>query len=75
MEKSGLVAALHELTAEVTGRTRVGCALECDESLTIADVSVATNVYRIAQEAVANAIKHGKAQLRSHPTRRRTMAG
>jgi signal transduction histidine kinase len=62
MEKSGLVAALHELTAEVAGRTRVGCALECDDSLTINDVSVATNLYRIAQEAVANAIKHGQAK-------------
>jgi PAS domain S-box-containing protein len=62
MEKSGLVAALHELTVDITKRTRVGCVLECDDTLTVADAGVATNLYRIAQEAVANAIKHGKAK-------------
>ncbi len=62
MENSGLVAALHALTASVGRRTRVRCALECDDSLAIHDVSVATNVYRIAQEAVGNAIQHGHAK-------------
>jgi two-component system sensor kinase FixL len=62
MEKSGLVAALHELTSQTANRTRIRCVLECDDHLMIKDVIVATNVYRIAQEAVANAIRHGKAQ-------------
>lgn len=62
VENDGLTAALHELAAEVTKRSRVGCALECDDRLSIADSAVATNLYRIAQEAVANAIKHGKAK-------------
>jgi two-component system sensor kinase FixL len=62
MERSGLVAALHELTSQVATRTQIKCALECDDQLMINDVTVATNVYRIAQEAVANAIRHGKAQ-------------
>jgi PAS domain S-box-containing protein len=62
MENSGLVAALHDLTAAVTGRTHVRCVLECDDQLTVLDAGVATNLYRIAQEAVSNAIKHGKAK-------------
>ncbi|MEP6673313.1 MAG: PAS domain S-box protein [Chthoniobacter sp.] len=62
MEKSGLVTALHELTAEVARHTRIECLLECDESLAIGDPNVATNLYRITQEAVSNAIKHGRAR-------------
>jgi PAS domain S-box-containing protein len=62
MESSGLVAALHGLTAGVGMRTHIGCALECDDQLTISDPEVATHLYRIAQEAVSNAIRHGRAK-------------
>jgi len=62
MEGSGLVAALHGLTADATGRLRTHCTLECDDSLTLDDAAVATNVFRIAQEAVVNAVKHGQAK-------------
>lgn len=62
MESSGLVAALHQLSADVTQRSRVRCAVECDDRLTVHDAGVATHLYRIAQEAVANAIKHGRAK-------------
>ena len=60
--RTGLVAALHHLGADVTQRSRVRCAVECDDRLTLDDADVATHLYRIAQEAVANAIKHGRAK-------------
>jgi len=62
MEKSGLVAALHELTAEVAWHAKIECLLECDDALVIGDPAVAVHLYRITQEAVSNAIKHGKAR-------------
>jgi signal transduction histidine kinase len=54
----GLVSALRELTS----RTNEGvtCRCECPRSLRIPNENVAVNLYRIAQEAVTNAIKHAK---------------
>jgi signal transduction histidine kinase len=37
------------------------CRFECDKPLLMRDDAVATHLYHIAQEAVHNAIKHGKA--------------
>jgi PAS domain S-box-containing protein len=62
MEKHGLVAALRELAAHVGTRARVDCTAECDDALILKDVNRATHVYRIAQEAVNNAIRHGRAK-------------
>ncbi len=36
--------------------------MKCDKPVSINDVSVATNLYRITQEAITNAIKHGHAK-------------
>ncbi|MEO8352559.1 MAG: PAS domain S-box protein [Chthoniobacteraceae bacterium] len=60
MGENGLVTALHELTAEVARRSSVECLLEFDDHQAFDDSEVATNLYRIAQEAVTNAIKHGR---------------
>ena len=40
---------------------QVACRLASKEAVEIRDSAVATHLYRIAQEAVSNAIKHGKA--------------
>ena len=37
-------------------------SLQCENPVLIHDVSVATHLYHISQEAVSNAIKHGKAR-------------
>jgi len=58
----GLVGALREL-ATVTERVfGVPCTVACDERLQVDDSQAATNLYRIAQEAISNAVRHGGAQ-------------
>lgn len=60
MESEGLVTALRVLAANVGRMFRVACILECDSPPPIEDVGTATHLYRIAQEAVHNALRHGK---------------
>ena len=54
----GLVSALRELASR-TSQT-VTCRCECPRSLRVPNDNVAVNLYRIAQEAVTNALKHAK---------------
>ncbi len=60
--KEGLSYALKRLAEETSGTAAVVCRFESDVPSPVYDNDVATNLYRIAQEATANAIKHGKAQ-------------
>ena len=62
VDQSGLSAALSEL-AQVTSRL-TGIAVEFSESpeVQVGDPEVAMHFYRIAQEALANAVRHGMAQ-------------
>jgi signal transduction histidine kinase len=62
LEAKGLVAAFRELAATVEDVFGVACALDCDESVVIRDQTVATHLFRLAQEAVSNAVRHGKAK-------------
>ena len=39
----------------------IACRFTCDDPLALHDVSVATHLFRIAQEAVSNALHHGGA--------------
>lgn len=59
-EPRGLMSALKKWASEVEGLFKIGCIFQCERPLPIPDVSVATHLYRIAQEAVNNAIRHGK---------------
>jgi signal transduction histidine kinase len=60
-EANGLMSALQELAANVQEMFRVQCVFRCERPALICDNAVATNLFRIAQEAVSNAIKHGRA--------------
>jgi len=62
MEAEGLMSAFQEFADTVTRAARVQCVFECDSQVLIADDIAATHVYRIAQEAVRNALRHGKAK-------------
>jgi signal transduction histidine kinase len=60
MEAEGLVRALQEFAANVSKMYRVQCEFECESAPLVEDSAAATHLYRIAQEAVNNAIRHGK---------------
>jgi len=56
----GLAAALAELAARIRTATGLGCVCECNPRVNVADPDTSQHLYRIAQEAVQNASKHGK---------------
>jgi signal transduction histidine kinase len=55
-----LMSALQLWAAEVEDLFGVLCRFQCDTPVLIHDDAMATHLYHIAQEAVNNAIKHGK---------------
>jgi signal transduction histidine kinase len=57
----GLMRALEEFAATTSRVFRVNCAFECESPVLVRSPFVATHLFRIAQEAVSNAIKHGPA--------------
>jgi PAS domain S-box-containing protein len=62
METDGIVAALQTLAANVESLFHIQCVFHCDPPVLLADNKVAIHLYRIAQEAVNNALHHGKAR-------------
>jgi signal transduction histidine kinase len=61
MLESGIKEALQELGSNVEGLFGVRCTVVCDDNLSM-DLDAATHLYRIAQEAVNNARRHGGAR-------------
>ncbi|MDZ4857376.1 MAG: PAS domain S-box protein [Candidatus Hydrogenedentes bacterium] len=60
LEADGLMTALQELAAQTQALYKIRCRFVCEEPILIYDNSVATHLYRIAQEALNNAVRHGK---------------
>ena len=61
LESRGLTAALQDLAEHVHHLFNVECNLAADPQIEVRNITVATHLYRIAQEAINNAIRHGKA--------------
>jgi PAS domain S-box-containing protein len=59
-EPLGLMSALKKWASEVEALFHISCSFRSEKPLPIHDVNLATHLYRIAQEAVNNAIRHGK---------------
>ena len=62
VEADGLMSTLPQLAETITRMFKVACDFRCPAPVLIDDNNLATNLYRIAQEAVSNAIKHGRAR-------------
>jgi PAS domain S-box-containing protein len=62
VDAEGLMAALTELTKRITDMHAVRCTFDCIDPVPVEDNFVATQLYRIAQEAITNSLKHGKAR-------------
>lgn len=62
VEENGLMSALEALAANIERLFHIQCKFQCNEAVLVKENAVANHIYRIAQEAVNNAIKHGKAK-------------
>lgn len=61
LEADGLINALRELAESTRTLARIPCHFACASQLIVADPHTAMHLYRIAQEAVGNALKHSRA--------------
>jgi signal transduction histidine kinase len=60
LELDGLASALEELAETVQVRGQVACHFSVEEQVLIYDEVAGGNLYRIAQEAINNAVKHAR---------------
>ncbi len=62
LEDGGLMDALRELAKSVSELFKVRCTFGAPEFVPIDDAAASIHLFRITQEAVSNAIKHGHAK-------------
>jgi PAS domain S-box-containing protein len=60
LEADGLEPALQNLACETEELYRVACVLRCDQPVLPINKNSSLHLYRIAQEGINNAVKHGK---------------
>lgn len=59
-DAEGLMSALLDLSEQTEETHGITCWFDCDEVVTVPDNFTATRLYRIAKEAVHNAVKHAQ---------------
>ena len=62
LDADGLMAALQELAIKTTEACNIACTFRRDQPVSMEDNTMATQIYLIAKEAVANAVKHAQAE-------------
>ncbi len=62
IERDGLVNALHDLAANLRSQSRIDCEFICQTEGSLDESGTATHIYRIAEEATRNALRHGRAK-------------
>jgi signal transduction histidine kinase len=63
LDSRGLAEALEELALRMTRSGRVQCRFESKGEVVFEDLMAAGHLFRIAQEAVNNAVKHAQAEV------------
>jgi signal transduction histidine kinase len=61
-EPDALMSALQQLTRTMQSMVDVSCKFVCPDPVQVQDHTTASQLFRIAQEAVTNAMKHAKAR-------------
>jgi signal transduction histidine kinase len=61
-DEGGLESALEELASTTSRLAGISCSVICQEAVPIMDNIQAIHLFRIAQEALSNALKHGRAK-------------
>ena len=61
VESTRLYQSLSELAHTAEELFHISCTVDCDESLVINSPQASTHLFRLAQEAINNAVKHGRA--------------
>jgi two-component system sensor kinase FixL len=62
LDTNDIEAALEQLAENLRTLFSISCELHCEPDIKITGNAVAVHLYRIAQEAATNAIKHGRAK-------------
>lgn len=62
LEQLGLESALKELLVQAERKQGIECRMSCDIDLASWSLEQATQVYRFTQEAINNAVRHGRAK-------------
>ena len=62
VKPDGLVPALERLAADVAADGEVRCTVACDAPVRVRSAEHAGHLYRVVQEAVTNALRHGCAR-------------
>jgi signal transduction histidine kinase len=61
-DEGGLESALEELASTTARLAGISCSVICPETVPVTDNAQAIHLFRIAQEALGNALKHGHAK-------------
>ena len=61
IETGGLISALRMLASNTEKTMGVSCRFRCGKSVSVKNLVEAKQIYRIVQEAITNAVRHGNA--------------